>query len=189
MQEEHLKSVHCIRRQKSLTDSRNAHGDEYKNLTKDIEITEPFQVLSSDISYIRSGEGFEYICQVKDVLSSTVLAECMTDNMKAELVAKTIKQAMKRWRIPAGTIFHSDRGSQYTSKKIMDLLKSYNLQQSFSRIGKPGDNAWSESFFANMKKESVHWRFYKTREEARQAIFEYIEVFYNRVRETPKKFV
>jgi putative transposase len=64
----------------------------------------------------------------------------------------------------------------------MEQVASYGWQQSFSRVGKPGDNSWSESFFANLKKEIIHWHFYPTRDQARQAIFEYIEVFYNRQR-------
>lgn len=182
MAEMGLKSIHRKRRQRSLTDSRKARGDEYLNLVKGLEITLPFQVVSSDISYIRTEEGFGYICQVRDVLSNVVLAESMGDNMKSDLVARTIKQAVKRWQLPTGTIFHSDRGSQYTSSDVMSLLHSYGFKQSFSRVGKPGDNAWSESFFANMKKETVHWRHFQTIEEARQVIFEYIEVFYNRQR-------
>jgi len=182
MTEEGLKSSHCRRRQRSLTDSRKARSDEYKNLTVDIKITEPFQVLSSDISYIRTGEGFDYLCQIRDVMTNTVLAEYQSETMKAELVLHTIKMAQDRWQLPAGVIFHSDRGSQYTAKKVMEHVASYGWQQSFSRVGKPGDNSWSESFFSILKKEIIHWRFYPTREQARQAIFEYIEVFYNRQR-------
>ena len=182
MTEEGLKSVHCRRRQRSLTDSRKARSDVYKNLTRDLEITHPFQVLSSDISYIRTGEGFDYLCQVRDVLTNTVLAECQSEKMKAELVSQTIKMAQERWRLPQGVIFHSDRGSQYTAKDVMEQVAGYGWQQSFSRVGMPGDNSWSESFFAILKKEIIHWRFYPTREQARQAIFEYIEVFYNRQR-------
>lgn len=182
MTEEGLKSSHCRRRQRSLTDSRKARSDEYKNLTVDIKITEPFQVLSSDISYIRTGEGFDYLCQIRDVMTNTVLAEYQSETMKAELVLHTIKMAQGRWQLPAGVIFHSDRGSQYTAKKVMEHVASYCWQQSFSRVGKPGDNSWSESFFSILKKEIIHWRFYPTREQARQAIFEYIEVFYNRQR-------
>lgn len=182
MDEEGLKSCHRVRRQRSLTDSRKARGDEYKNLTKGIEITEPFQVLSSDISYIRTGEGYDYLCQIRDACSNTVLASCQAENMKKELVLKTLKAAQDRWRLSAGIIFHSDRGSQYTSDDVMKQVASYGWKQSFSRVGTPGDNAWSESFFSILKKEIVHWRFYPTRESARQAIYEYIEVFYNRCR-------
>jgi putative transposase len=182
MTEEGLKSSHCRRRQRSLTDSRKARGDVYKNLTKDLDIDHPFQVLSSDISYIRTGEGFDYLCQVRDVLTNTVLAESQSETMKAELVSNTIRIAQDHWRLPTGVIFHSDRGSQYTAKEVMDQVASLGWQQSFSRVGMPGDNSWSESFFAILKKEIVHWHFYPTREEARQAVFEYIEVFYNRQR-------
>jgi putative transposase len=175
-------SIHRRRRQRSLTDSRKARGNGYLNLTKGLKITEPFQVISSDISYIRTDEGFGYTCQIRDVVSNVVLAESMDDNMRSDLGADTIKQAMNRWHLPEGTIFHSDRGSQYTSEVVMSLLKKYGLEQSFSRIGMPGDNAWSESFFANLKKEQVHWWHFNTIGEARQVLFEYIEVFYNRQR-------
>jgi putative transposase len=174
-----LHSIHKRRRQRSLTDSRRACGDEYVNLVKDLEITEPFQVVSSDISYIRTMKGFEYLCTVKDIASGIVLAESMAEHMNSDLVLATIKKALNRWHLPAGTIFHSDRGSQYTSQKVMEYLSENHIWQSFSRVGKPGDNAWSESFFANLKKEAVHWRHFKTREEARQGIFAYIEGFYN----------
>lgn len=182
MAQEGLKSCHCRRRQRSLTDSKKARGDKYRNLTKGLEITKPFQVLSSDISYIRTGEGFDYLCQIRDVMTNTVLASCQMENMKKELVLKTLKAAQNRWHLPSGVIFHSDRGSQYTSADVMEQIAAYGWKQSFSAVGKPGDNAWSESFFSILKKEIVHWRFYPTREAARQAIFEYIEVFYNRRR-------
>jgi putative transposase len=182
MAQEGLKSCHCRRRQRSLTDSKKARGDEYKNLTKGLEITKPFQILSSDISYIRTGQGFDYLCQIRDVMTNTVLASCQMENMKKELVLKTLQAAQDRWHLPSGVIFHSDRGSQYTSADVMEQIATYGWKQSFSAVGKPGDNAWSESFFSILKKEIVHWRFYPTREAARQAIFEYIEVFYNRRR-------
>lgn len=182
MDQEGLKSVHVRRRQRSLTDSRKARDDRYKNLTLDLDINSPFQVVTSDISYVRTGEGFDYLCKVRDVYTGAVLATCQENKMKKELVLKTMEQAQKRWHLPAGTIWHSDRGSQYTAEAVKNKAKKYGWKQSFSRVGKPGDNAWSESFFSILKKEIVHWRFYPTRESARQAIFEYIEVFYNRRR-------
>ena len=174
-----LHTIHRKRRQKSLTDSRRARGDGYFNLTKGLDIHSPFQVLSSDISYIRTGEGFEYLCQIKDVKSGIILAQSMEHHMRAELVIKTIRKATKRWDIPVGCIFHSDRGSQYTSEDVRNLLTKEGLRQSFSRVGMPGDNSWSESFFANLKKEAVHWVHFRTRAEARQKLFAYIEGFYN----------
>lgn len=182
MEEESLKSSHNRRRQRSLTDSRKARSDAYQNLTRDLDINRPFQVLSSDISYIRTGEGFDYLCQVRDVLTNTVLAQCHADTMKADLVMQTIKATQNKWHLPADVIFHSDRGSQYTAQAVMNQIADYGWQQSFSRVGKPGDNAWSESFYSILKKEIIHWHFYPTRETARQRIFEYIEVFYNRKR-------
>ena len=89
---------------------------------------------------------------------------------------------MKQWEIPKGSIFHSDRGSQYTAKEVMETIRGYGLQHSFSCAGKPGENAWSESFFSILKKEIFHRRLCKTREEARQRVFEYIEGYYNRIR-------
>jgi putative transposase len=182
MEEMGLVSIHRRRRQRSLTDSRKARGEGYPNLVRDIKIAEPFQVISSDISYIRTDEGFGYICQIRDVMSNIVLAESMADNMRSELVVNTIKQAQKRWHLAEGTIFHSDRGSQYTSEAVINILKKCKFRQSFSRVGMPGDNSWSESFFANLKKERVHWWHFKTVDEAKQVLFEYIEVFYNRQR-------
>jgi putative transposase len=179
MEDMGLKSIHMRRRQRSLTDSRKSRGEGYASLVRGSAIEKPFQVLSSDISYIRTKEGFDYLCQVKDVVSGVVLGESMSERMKAELVMDTIRKVVMRWKLPPGCIFHSDRGSQYTSAAVRGLLTRYGLRQSFSRVGKPGDNAWSESFFANLKKESVHWIHFKTREEARQAMFAYIEGFYN----------
>jgi len=174
-----LRSIHNKRRTRSLTDSRKSRGAGYANLIEGLEISRPFEVISSDISYIRTGEGFEYLCQIKDVKSGIVLSHGTSERMKSELVEQTIRRAMKCWSLPTGCIFQSDRGSQYTSAAVRELLSWSGIRQSFSRVGKPGDNAWSESFFANLKKESVHWTHFKTRTEARQAIFAYIDGFYN----------
>ena len=179
MRSEGLYSIHrrnCVR---SLTNSKKSRGEVFLNLVKGLPITQPFQVLSSDISYIRTREGFEYLCEVRDVFSGMILSMSMSSKMRTELVENAIQQAVKCWDIPHGSIFHSDRGSQYTSHKVRELLSKSQLRQSFSRVGKPGDNAWSESFFANLKKEAVHWTQFSTREEAREAMFAYIEGFYN----------
>ena len=174
-----LYSVH-LRYQRCLTDSHNARDDHYVNLLRDMDIREPFQAMSSDISYIPTAEGFEYTCTIRDILSGIVLSEHTAARMTKELVTETIRSAAKQWHLPKGTIFHSDRGSQYTSAAVMEQLRKLGLKQSFSRVGMPGDNAWSESFFSILKKELVHplGRF-QTREQARQAVFAYINGFYN----------
>jgi len=179
MDKDGLVSIHNRRRSRSLTDSRKSRGPGYENLTKGIEISRPFEVISSDISYLRTGEGFEYLCKIKDVKSGIVLSHSTSERMKSSLVEEAIRKALQSWEIPVGCIFHSDRGSQYTSAAVKEILARNGINQSFSRVGKPGDNAWSESFFANLKKESVHWVHFKTRTEAREAMFAYIEGFYN----------
>ena len=181
MSERELRSVH-VKKVRPLTDSRKARGDGYPNLLRDREITKPFEALSSDISYIPTGEGFDYLCQIKDIHSGCILASCQHERMTKDLVLDTIKAAKKRWHLPEGVIFHSDRGSQYTSKEVVKLLQQYGFSQSFSRIGMPGDNAWSESFFSILKKEVVHPTKFHSRAQARQVIFDYIEIFYNRLR-------
>ena len=181
MRERNLRSVH-VRKVKPLTDSRKARGDGFPNLLRGRKVTKPFEALSSDISYIQTDEGFDYLCQIKDISSGVILASQQHSRMTQELVIATIRAAHKRWHLPMGTIFHSDRGCQYTSKDVMALLLSLGLRQSFSRVGMPGDNSWSESFFSILKKEAVYPYHFKTRDSARQAIFSYIETFYNRFR-------
>jgi len=182
MREERLISKHMRRRQRSLTDSSAARDDSYVNLVKDLEITERFQVLSSDISYIPTAQGFDYQCNIIDVYSKEVLGTAQRSNMKAELVLEAIKVAIARQNLPKGLYFHNDRGSQYTSNLVKDMLSKLKWHASYSRVGTPGDNAWSESFFALLKKEVVHRANFKTREEAREKVFEYIYDFYNPTR-------
>jgi len=181
MRERGLNSIH-LRCQRSLTDSRKARGDGYPNLVRGMTINEPFQAITSDISYIPTDEGFEYLCTIKDIKSRVILAQRQSDNMGRALVIDTINAAHKRWRLPPGTVFHSDRGSQYTSEEVMTLVASLGWRQSFSRVGRPGDNAWHESFYSILKKEAVHHAHFHTREQARLAVFDFIERFYNRKR-------
>lgn len=183
MREMGLKSIHVRRRTRSLTDSRKARGDGYPNILRDESFpVVPRMGLVSDITYLRTGEGFMYYCMVKDVVTGEVLGDHMSDRMTSELVINAILSARARHELEDGCIFHSDRGSQYTSKAFMELLAGYGIRQSFSRVGKPGDNPWSESFFATMKKELVHWTFYRTKDAIRAAVFEYVHCFYNGTR-------
>ena len=176
-----LNSIH-LRCQRSLTDSRKARGDGYPNLLRGITIGTPFQAITSDISYIPTDEGFDYLCTIKDIKSKVILAQSQSDTMEKSLVVNTINASRRRWNLPPGTVFHSDRGSQYTSRDVMTLVASLGWQQSFSRVGRPGDNAWHESFYSILKKEAVHHAHFHTREQARLAVFDFIERFYNRKR-------
>lgn len=170
-----LKSIHLKRRSRSLTDSRKARDDSYINHAKGLEVDRPLKLITSDISYIRTKEGFVYLCAVRDAFTGVVLSHTCSERMTKELVLSAINGVS----LPKGAVFHSDRGSQYTSTAVMELLRNRGVLQSFSRVGKPGDNAWAESFFSILKKESVHWRTFTTRNEARLAMFDYIEGFYN----------
>ncbi len=175
-----LVSCHNRHRTKSLTNSKKARGDEYPNILRDQEFPiVPRRGLASDITYLRTSEGFMYHCVIKDIVTGEVLGDHMSDRMTKELVMKAIHGMLARQKIAEGCIFHSDRGSQYTSKAVMGFLQQRGLRQSFSRVGMPGDNAWSESFFATMKKELIHWTHYETKESVRAAVFEYIYCFYN----------
>jgi putative transposase len=179
MAEMGLQSVHNRHRTRSLTDSRKARGDGYPNLLRNQEFDMPYQAVCSDITYLKSGEGWLYMCAVKDIVSGEILGEATSPNMKKELVIQAFLNAQARHGLGADTIHHSDRGSQYTSKEFMDTLKHYGVKQSFSRVGMPGDNAWAESFFATLKKECIHFNHFATRDELRQKMFAWIEGFYN----------
>lgn len=179
MAEMGLQSVHNRHRRRSLTDSRKARGAGYPNLVRGQRFDAPYQAVCSDITYLKSGEGWLYLCAVKDLVSGEILGESTSHDMKKELVIQAFLNAQARHKLRPGTIFHSDRGSQYTSREFAAILRMYKLRQSFSRIGMPGDNAWAESFFATLKKERVHCKYFGTREELRREVFAWIEGFYN----------
>lgn len=179
MEEIGLSSCHNQHRNRSLTNSKKARGAGFENLMRKETPLMPRVAVASDITYLRSGEGFEYLCIIKDIVSGEILGSHSAARMTKELVIKAFISMLGRYKLEEGCIFHSDRGSQYTSKAFQALVKQFGFRQSFSRVGMPGDNAWSESFFATMKKERFHWWNYDTREQVRAAAFEYIEVFYN----------
>ena len=175
-----LESCHNRHKTKSLTNSKKSRGDGYPRiLGKEVFPTVPRMGLVSDITYIRTSEGFMYHCVIKDVVGGDVLGDYMADRMTKELAINAMLAVLARHELPEGCIFHSDRGSQYTSKAFMALLKQYGIRQSFSRVGMPGDNSWAESFFATMKKELIHWTHFETKAQAREKVFEYIYCFYN----------
>lgn len=180
MKDMNLVSIHNRHRTKSLTNSKKARGEGYPNILRDQEFPiVPRRGVTSDITYLKTGEGFMYHCVIRDLVTGEVLGDHMADRMKKELVINAILAMLARHKMEPGCIFHSDRGSQYTSNAVKDLLVRYGMRQSFSRVGMPGDNAWSESFFATMKKELIHWTHYETKESVLAAVFEYVYCFYN----------
>ena len=180
MEEMGLKSMHCRKkRQRSLTDSRKSRGDGFPNLVRGIANTRQYEAVCSDITYLKCGEGWLYYCVVKDIATGEILGEAYSPRITKQLVLKAFLNAHARHQLPTGTIFHSDRGSQYTSKTFMKILKIYGIEQSFSRVGMPGDNAWAESFFATLKKECIHFKHFETRAELQQAVFRWTNSFYN----------
>ena len=140
------------------------------------------QVWVADITYIPTGEGWLYLAAVEDLYSRQIVGWSMSERMTSRLVVDALEMAVSR-RLPGeGLVTHSDRGSQYASDHYQRLLERHGIICSMSRRGDCWDNAPMESFFATLKKELVHHENYQTRAEARASVFEYIEVFYNRVR-------
>jgi transposase InsO family protein len=139
-------------------------------------------VYVGDITYIRTWEGWLYLATVIDLASRRVVGWAMAEHMRAELVCDALRMAIENRRPAPGAIFHSDRGTQYTASEFTGLLADHEMTQSLSRPRQCWDNAVAESFFASLKLECIYRQALPTRAHARRAVFDYIEVFYNRRR-------
>lgn len=135
-----------------------------------------------DISYVRTWEGWCYLATVIDLASRRVVGFAVADNMRTSLVCSALEMALGVRQPATGLVFHSDRGSQYTAGAFRQLLARHGIVQSLSRPRQCWDNAVAESFFATLKTELIYRQPLPTRAAARHAVFEYIEVFYNRQR-------
>jgi putative transposase len=142
----------------------------------------PDRTWFADISYIPTGQGWLYLAAVLDGCSRRVVGWAMADHLRAELALDAFQMALERRQPARGLICHSDRGSQYTAGVYTQALEAAGVRQSMGRVATCFDNAACESFFATLKTELVHTRAWPTRQAARTAIYEYIEVFYNRQR-------
>jgi len=138
--------------------------------------------LVGDITYIPTWEGWLFLATVLDCHTKAVVGWSMAAHMPADLICDAITMAATHTPLPAGAIFHSDRGTQYTSAQFAEHLKKSEITPSMGRTGVCWDNAMAESFFGALKNELIYRTVYPTREKARRAIAEYIEVFYNRQR-------
>ena len=170
------------RRKPVTTDSNHKMRPSPNLLEQDFHCLTPNTVWLADITYIDTDEGWFYLAGVKDMATREIVGWAMEGHMRAELCCDALTMALGRRGPVPGLIHHSDRGSQYAGTKYRKMIKKAELTQSMSRKGECLDNAPMESFFASLKKEMVHQRRFKTRAEAKAAIFEYIEVFYNRQR-------
>ncbi len=148
------------------------------------QVTRPNQFWGGDITYIATGEGWLYLAIVLDLFTRKAVGYSMSENMPADLVIDALDMGLKRQGLAVANDLtaHSDRGSQYASSDYNDKLAVHGITASMSRKGNCWDNAFTESFFRTLKVELIYASKFKTRQEAKNAIFEFIEVWYNRQR-------
>ena len=181
MKAQRLQSKHK-RAFKITTDSKHDLPISPNLLNRQFNLTEPDKVYAADITYIPTHDGWLYWAVVMDLFSRKIVGWSMANRMKASLVNDALNMAIARRKPSKGLISHSDRGSQYASNNHRALLKAHGFKQSMSGKGNCWDNAVVESFFHSLKVELVHYESFHSREVAQQAIFEYIECYYNRIR-------
>jgi putative transposase len=167
---------------KNTTDSKHNLPVAPNLLNRDFKADLPNQKWCGDISYIWTDEGWLYLATVIDLYSRKVIGWSIQATMTKQLVCDALMMALWRRGFPKGVLFHSDRGSQYCSDDYQKMLNHYNLKCSMSRKGNCWDNAVAESFFHSLKTELIHDNRYTTRNIAKESIFQYIEVYYNRLR-------
>ena len=170
------------RKYKATTNSKHNYPVAENLINQNFNIDRPNQIWAADITYIPTDEGWLYLAAIEDLFQRKIVGWAMNSTMTRQLTLDALRQAVKRYRPPAGLIHHSDRGSQYASHEYQQALRDYQFITSMSRKGNCYDNACMESFFGTLKLELIYGNRFKTRAEARQAVFEYIEVFYNRIR-------
>lgn len=170
------------RRFKVTTDSKHDLPVAPNLLKRDFAVGLPDMTWLSDITYIRTDEGWLYLAATMDLFSRRIVGWSMDKRMTKRLVCNALRMATGNRRPGKGLIHHSDRGSQYASDKFRKLLSRNGMLCSMSRKGDCWDNAPMESFFHTLKTELIYHCRFKTREQAKRAVFEFIEVFYNRKR-------
>ncbi len=175
-------AVHPRKRFRPTTDSNHSHSIAANLLDRKFTTDQPDTAWVADITYIWTAQGWLYLAVILDLFSRKVVGWSMDDNMRTRLVINALDMALGQRNPETGLIHHSDRGSQYASKEYRDALKIAGLQCSMSRKGNCWDNAVAESFFGTLETELRGKYYWMSRDQAKMAIFEYIEVFYNRKR-------
>ncbi|WP_244154749.1 IS3 family transposase [Pedobacter soli] len=165
------------------TDSDHMHPVAENVLNRDFSAARPGEKWVSDLTYIRTGSGWVYLTTVIDLADRKVVGWSLSDNMEAKnTTVRAFQMAKANRRIGDKLIFHSDQGVQYACSEFRKQLMGLPIIQSMSRKGNCWDNAVAESFFKTMKTEMVYQRNFKTKKQAYLAVFEYIEIWYNRKR-------
>lgn len=167
---------------KATTNSKHSLPVAENILNREFKADKPNQKMVSDITYVWTEEGWLYVAGILDLCGQKLVGLSMSERMTKELVINALDSAYKRVGRPRGVLLHSDRGSQYCSHDYQKRLKKYGFICSMSRKGNCWDNAPMEAFWGKMKYEWLNDQRFKTRNEARAAVFEYVEIFYNRQR-------
>ncbi|GHO98727.1 transposase [Reticulibacter mediterranei] len=171
------------KRHRVLTTRRDTSHPVAPNvLNREFTAIEPNTKWTTDITYIPTMQGWLYLAVILDLYSRAVVGWSMSGCCDEELVENALKMAVLRRRPKAGLLHHSDRGSQYTSRAYRLRLEQSGIMASMSRKGNCWDNAAMESFFGSLKEECMGSDVYSSHEQARQALFEYLEIYYNRQR-------
>jgi putative transposase len=176
--------LRCKTRRKFKAPTASGHAQTVapNQLNREFMVQKPDTVYVGDITYLPTGEGWLYLAVVLDLCSRAVVGWSMANHMRAELVNHALSMALGQRRPAAGLLMHTDRGSQYGADSYRQLLSQHEIQASMSRKGNCWDNAVAESFFHTLKVELIYREDFDTHEQAQTAVFEYIEVFYNRQR-------
>lgn len=183
-----LMKLHNIRQPKrtkwlpKTTDSNHNHRIAPNLLGRQFSVLQPNKVWLADITYVPTDEGWLYLAAVKDMATREIVGWSMDDHLKSTLCENALNMAIQNRTPPKGLIHHSDQGVQYACVDYRKILKRNRMKASMSRKGNCWDNAPMESFFSSLKTECVHRHHFKTRKQAKAALFEYIEIFYNRRR-------
>ena len=172
----------AAKKYKATTNSKHKLPVAPNLLQQNFDADMPNQKWVTDITYIWTDEGWLYLATVIDLYSRKVKGWAMGERITADLAVSALEMALMGLKCPHGILFHSDRGVQYASYLFKGIIEKNGMTHSMSRKADCWDNAVAESFFGTLKQELVHHCKFKTREEAKLAIFDYIEVFYNRCR-------
>jgi len=170
------------RKFRTTTDSDHVHAVAPNLLRRQFTVFGPNQVWVSDITYIPTDEGWLYLASTMDLFSRRIVGWAMSARLTADIVVDALEMAIGRREPPRGLLHHSDRGVQYAAHAFRGLLERHGIDCSMSGKGNCYDNAVKESFFHTLKTELCDHEHYRTRDQARASVFDFIEVFYNRAR-------